>query len=340
MTFTISEIAGRVAGEVAGDGRTAVTGLAAVENAGAGDLTFADKKEHFLAAESSAATAILVSGAFTSDTKTLVRVPNARIAVAKLLPLFFPPAVPEPGVDARAVVAPSAQVDPTAHVGPGCVIGENVCLGARSALLGGNYIGAGSRLGEDVCLHPNAVVTDGMIIGHRVIIHAGAIIGSDGYGYVFDEGRHRKVLQVGRVEIHDDVEIGANSAIDRGALGSTIIGAGTKIDNLVHIAHNVIIGRHCLLMAQVGIAGSTRLGDYTVIASQSGLADHLTIGRQATVGAKSGVMRDIPDGGTVLGLPAMPAAKTKRVWVAAPQLPEMLRRLRELEQQVKELQGR
>src|SRR5205814_8913987 len=150
---------------------------------------------------------------------------------------------------------------------------------------------------------------------HRVAIHASTVIGSDGYGYVFDEGRHRKMLQVGNVVIHDDVEIGANAAIDRGALGSTVIGQGTKNDNLVHIAHNVGIGRHCLVVGQVGFAGSTCLGDYVVVASQSGIAGHLKLGNQATVGAKSGVMRDVPDKGVVLGIPAMPDRQMKRAWI-------------------------
>jgi UDP-3-O-[3-hydroxymyristoyl] glucosamine N-acyltransferase len=145
-----------------------------------------------------------------------------------------------------------------------------------------------------VVLHPNVVLYARTVLGNRITIHAGTVIGSDGYGYVFDEGRHCKVLQVGNVIIHDDVEIGANSAIDRGALGSTVIGTGTKIDNLVHVAHNVVIGSHCLVMGQVGFAGSTHLGDYSVIASQSGIAGHLKLGKQSTVGAKSGVMRDIP----------------------------------------------
>jgi UDP-3-O-[3-hydroxymyristoyl] glucosamine N-acyltransferase len=176
-------------------------------------------------------------------------------------------------------------------------------------------------------------------IGNRVVIHAGTVIGSDGYGYVFDQGRHRKVLQVGNVVIHDDVEIGANAAIDRAALGSTVIGKGTKIDNLVHVAHNVVMGNHCLVMGQVGFAGSTQLGDYCVVASQSGIAGHLKLGRQATVGAKSGVMRDIPDGGTVLGIPAMPDKQTKRQWIGVQQLPDMIRRLRELEKQVEDLRS-
>jgi UDP-3-O-[3-hydroxymyristoyl] glucosamine N-acyltransferase len=207
-------------------------------------------------------------------------------------------------------------------------------------LRGGNHIGRDCQIGDDVCLFPNVVIYAQCQLGHRVNVHAGTVIGSDGYGYVFDEGRHRKMLQVGTVIIHDDVEIGANSAIDRGALGATVIGQGTKIDNLVHIAHNVAIGRNCLVMGQVGFAGSTRLGDYCVIASQSGIAGHLRLGHQATVGAKSGVMRDIPDKGTVLGIPAAPDRQAKRQMIALQQLPELIRRTRELEKEVAELKAR
>jgi UDP-3-O-[3-hydroxymyristoyl] glucosamine N-acyltransferase len=166
------------------------------------------------------------------------------------------------------------------------------------------------------------------------------VIGSDGYGYVLDDGRHRKVLQLGNVIIHDDVEIGANAAIDRGTFGPTVIGEGTKIDNLVHVAHNVAIGRHCLIMGQVGFAGSTRLGDYVVVASQSGIADHLKLGSQAMVGAKSGVMRDIEEKGRVLGIPAAPERQAKRQIIAMQRLPELLQRMRELERQVKALTAR
>ncbi len=331
MTFTVSDISERVRGEVCGDGSTLLTGFASAENAREGDLTFADKETYFLAAENSAASAILISGDLSSSKKALIRVRDARIAVARLLPLFFPSDVPAAGIDASARIAASAKIDPTAHIGPGCAVGDGVQIGARSVLTGGNHIGAGSQIGEDVCLHPNVVLYARTVIGNRVTIHAGTIIGSDGYGYVFDEGRHRKGLQVGNVVIHDDVEIGANSAIDRGALGSTVIGSGTKIDNLVHIAHNVTIGSNCLIMGQVGFAGSTELGDYGVIASQSGIAGHLKLGRQSTVGAKSGVMRDIPDGGTVLGIPATEAKQTKRQWVGVQQLPDLIRRVRDLE---------
>ena len=344
ISFTASQIAERVRGEVFGNGATRLTGLSSADNARDGDLTFADKAEYFTAAEGSAATAILVSGAFSSTKKIVICVPNARVAVARLLPDFFPPDQYPPGIHPSATIDPSADVDATAHIGPNCVVGTRARIGARSVLMGGNHVGRDSSLGEDVCLFPNVVIYPRTVIGHRVVIHAGTVIGSDGYGYVFDEGRHRKVLQVGNVVIHDDVEIGANAAIDRAALGSTVIGAGTKIDNLVHVAHNVVMGRHCLIMGQVGFAGSTRLGDYVVVASQSGIAGHLKLGNQAMIGAKSGVMRDIPDGGKVLGIPAMPDKQAKRQMIAVQQLPDMIHRLRELEKQVelltKKLNGR
>lgn len=337
MIHTASQIAGQVNGEVLGDGSMEITGLAPANAARPGDLTFAEKESYFAAAEASLASAILVPEGFVSSTKVLIRVANPRIAMARVLPLFFPPEQYPSGIDPTARISASAQVDATASIGPNCVVSDGVRIGARSVLMGGNHLGRNCQLGDDVVLFPNVVVYTRCLIGHRVSIHAGTVIGSDGYGYVFDAGCHRKILQVGNVIIHDDVEIGANTAIDRGALGSTVIGQGTKIDNLVHIAHNVIIGRHCLVMGQAGFAGSTRLGDYCVIASQSGIAGHLQLGNQATVGAKSGVMRDIPDKGTVLGIPAYPDKQTKRQWIALQQLPEMVRRLRELEKQVADL---
>ena len=340
MSLTAAEIASQLRGEVLGDGTIQLTGIAPAESARAGDLTFAEKESYFAAAEQSQASAILVAGDFGASSKVLIRVANPRVAVARLLPLFFPPDRHPPGIHPHATVAATATVDPTAHIGPGCVLGERVRVGARSVLMGGNHIGRDSQIGDDACLFPNVVVYAQCQIGNRVRIHAGTVIGSDGYGYVFDEGRHRKVLQVGNVVIHDDVEIGANAAIDRAALGTTVIGQGTKIDNLVHIAHNVVIGRNCLIMGQAGFAGSVKLGDYCVIASQSGIAGHLKLGHQATVGAKSGVMRDVPDKGTVLGIPAAPDKQAKRQMIALQQLPELIRRTRELEREVAALKAR
>lgn len=337
MIYTAARIAEQLEGEIIGDGTIALTGFSSADLAGPGDLTFAEKDTHFAAADASAASAILVSGPFSSTRKVIIRVPNARMAAARVLPLFFPPEEYPPGIHPSADIAPTAQVDVSAYVGPGCVIGPGVTIGARSALLGGNHIGRDCQVGDDVRLFPNVVLYERTRIGHRVAIHAGTVIGSDGYGYVFDQGRHRKVLQVGNVIIGDDVEIGANSAIDRAALGSTVIGAGTKIDNLVHIAHNVVFGQHCLIMGQCGFAGSTQFGDYCVIASQSGVAGHLTIGHRVTVGGKSGVTRDLADGQTVLGFPAVPDKQAKRQWIGVQQLPELIVRMRELEKQVAEV---
>ena len=337
MSFTAAQIAEQLRGEILGDGSVQLTGFAPADSAQAGDLTFAENEIHFAAAEQGQASAILVPGAFTSSKKVLIRVKNARVAMARVLPIFFPPEPPAPGIHPDAMIAATAQIDPTAHIGPNCVVGARVRIGARSVLMGGNHLGRDCQIGDDVCLFPNVVIYARSQIGHRVSIHAGTVIGSDGYGYAFDEGRHRKVLQLGNVVIHDDVEIGANAAIDRGALGSTVIGQGTKIDNLVHIAHNVVIGRHCLVMGQVGFAGSTRLGDYVVVASQSGIAGHLKLGNQVMIGAKSGVMRDVSDGGKVLGIPAAPDKQAKRQMIAVQQLPELIRRTRELEKQVAQL---
>jgi UDP-3-O-[3-hydroxymyristoyl] glucosamine N-acyltransferase len=337
MSFTATQIAETLQGEVAGDGSVLLTGLAPAEHARAGELTFAENASYFAAAEQSQAAAILVAGPFVSASKVLIRVPNARVALARVLPVFFPPEEHPCGIHPSAAIASSARIDPTAHIGPNCVLGARVRMGARSVLMGGNDLRADCQLGEDDCLFPNVVLYRQTHLGDRVTIHAGTVIGSDGFGYVLDEGHHRKVLQLGNVMIHDDVEIGANTCIDRGTLGSTVIGKGTKIDNLVHVAHNVVIGKHCMVMGQVGFAGSTCLGDYVVVASQSGIADHLKLGNQAVVGAKSGVMRDVPDGGRVLGIPAAPDKQAKRQMIAMQQLPELLHRMRDLEKQVQEL---
>jgi len=231
-------------------------------------------------------------------------------------------------------VAASAQIDPTAHIGPHCVVGERVKIGVRSVLQAGNFIGDDSNLGEETNLFPNVTVYPRTEIGGRVRIHANTVVGSDGFGYVQDGGVHRKVPQIGNVVIGDDVEIGAGVTIDRGALGSTVIGKGTKIDNLVQIAHNVEIGEGSIIVAQVGISGSTKLGKYVILAGQVGLAGHLKIGNQVTVAAKSGVMTDIPDGEKWLGIPAQPDKKTKRQLIAIQHLPDLLRRVAELERKL------
>jgi UDP-3-O-[3-hydroxymyristoyl] glucosamine N-acyltransferase len=334
MPRTAADIATHLGGEVVGDAAISIQGFAPADSARAGDLTFAENEAYFRKAEQSAASAILVSGNFTSTTKTLIRVANARVAFAKVLPLFFPePAFPA-GIHPSAQVAASAIIDPSAHIGAFCVVGERVKIGPRVVLEGANHVGADCVLGDDTRLFPRVVLYPRCLVGQRVRVHAGTVVGSDGFGYVFDQGRHLKVPQIGNVIIQDDVEIGANVAIDRAALGSTVIGKGTKIDNLVQIGHNVLLGEHCILCGQVGLAGSTKVGSYVTMAGQAGLAGHITIGNKATIGAQSGVMHDIPDGQTWLGAPAQPDKQAKRIMIALQRLPDLLRRVSELEKQL------
>jgi UDP-3-O-[3-hydroxymyristoyl] glucosamine N-acyltransferase len=331
---TVAEIAKYLQGQVVGDGNAVLKSFAPAETAQSGDLTFAENEDYFARAEKSAATAIIADKKFPSAKKILIQVPNARIAFAKALALFFPEQKFAAGIHRTAVIAKSAHVDPTAHVGPHCTVGERVKIGARSVLQAGNFIGDDSQLGEEVNLFPNVTIYPRAQIGSRVRIHASSVIGSDGYGYVLDNGAHRKVPQIGNVVIGDDVEIGSNVSIDRGALGSTIIGKGTKIDNLVQIAHNVEIGEHCLIVAQAGISGSSKLGNSAVLAGQVGIAGHLKIGSHATVAAQSGVMHDIPDGEKWFGSPAQPDREIKRQMIAQRHLPEVLKRVAELEKRL------
>jgi UDP-3-O-[3-hydroxymyristoyl] glucosamine N-acyltransferase len=248
--------------------------------------------------------------------------------------LFFPEAEVPAGIHSTAIIAKSARIAPTASIGPYCVIGDEVSIGARTVLHGTNSLAAGCRLGQEVNLFPNVTLYPNTQIGDRVRVHSGTVIGSDGFGYVPHEGAHLKVPQIGNVIIHEDVEIGANVTIDRGALGPTVIGKGTKIDNLVQIGHNVVIGEHCLVVAHVGIAGSTKLGNYVTLAGQVGLAGHLRIGNQVTVAAQAGVMTDIPDGEKWLGAPARPDRQMKRQLIALEKLPELLKRVRRLEEKL------
>jgi UDP-3-O-[3-hydroxymyristoyl] glucosamine N-acyltransferase len=329
--MTTAQVAEALGGTVEGDPTLPLTGFSPAHTARAGDLTFAENELYFAAAENSAAAAILVGPDLPPGRKTLIRVEQPRIAFARVLPLFFPEAVPTPGIHPGAVVHPSAEIDPSAHIGPHCTIGARSRIGARSALLGGNHIADDCHLGDDVRLFPNVVLYSRTQVGHRVRIHAGTVIGSDGYGYVLDQGVHRKIPQVGSVIIQDDVEIGANATVDRGALGATVIGRGTKIDNLVQIAHNVVTGEHCLIISQVGIAGSTRIGSHVILAGQVGVAGHLKIGSRVSVGAQSGVMHHIPDGEKWLGSPAVPERQAKRQYIGIQRLPDLPRQIEILE---------
>ena len=334
MNLTVAELAKQIAGEVTGDASSMLTGFSLANSAKPGDLTFAENAEYFAAAEASAATAIIAGKDAASAKKTVIRVANPRVAFAKALAIFFPEPKFAPGVHPSAVIAASAQIDPTSHIGPHCTIGERVKIGANCVLQSGNFIGDDSMLGEGANLFPNVTVYSRSQIGKRVRIHSSTVIGSDGFGYVFDSGIHRKVPQIGNVVIGDDVEIGSNVSVDRAALGSTVIGKGTKIDNLVQVAHNVEIGEHTILCSQVGIAGSAKLGSYCVLAGQVGIAGHLKIGNQVTIGSKSGVMHNIPDGESWLGIPAQPDKQAKRIMISVQRLPDLLKKVAEWEKKL------
>ena len=332
--FTAGQIAESLKGEIIGNPDTPITGLKPANTASAGDLTFAENENYFAAACTTEAAALLVPDKFGKTDKTLIKVRNVRVALAQLLDTFHPERSHASGIHETAVVSESAEVDESAHIGPHAIVEAGAKIGPGVILMGQNYVGANCTIAADSKLFPNVTLYDRTIVGERVRIHAGSTIGSDGYGYVFDEGQHKKIPQVGSVIIENDVEIGSNVSIDRGAIGPTTVGAGTKIDNLVQIAHNVVTGKHDLLISQVGVAGSTTLGDYVTLAGQAGIAGHLKIGNQVTLAAKSGVMHNIPDGEKWMGAPAQPDKQTKRQLLALQQLPELIRRVRQLEKQL------
>jgi UDP-3-O-[3-hydroxymyristoyl] glucosamine N-acyltransferase len=335
MSYTAAEIAKHLQGEVLGDGRTQLKTFAPVDRAQLGDLTFAENDDFFAQAERGSASAVIVSGTSTSNTgKVLIRVKNTRVAFARALALFFPEPALSPGIHPSGQIDSSAKVDASAYIGPNCVIGERVRVEAGVVLHAGNVVADDCKLGAGTVLFPNVTLYPRTEVGQRVRIHAGTVIGSDGFGYVLDGGVQLKVPQVGHVIIGDDVEIGANTTIDRGALGPTVIGKGTKIDNLVQIGHNVQIGEYCIVISQVGVAGSCKLGNYVILAGQAGLAGHLTLGNKVTVGAQAGVMHNIPDGQMWLGSPAQPDKQTKRQMLAVQHLPELLRRVSKVEKKL------
>jgi len=331
MPFTAAEIARQMQGEVLGDGSIILNSFAPASRAQAGDLTFAENADYLALAEKSAASAIIVDQSVSASPKVLIRVANPRVAFARTLALFFPEPIFKAGVHPTAVIAKSAKVDSTAHVGPHCVVGENVFVGARAVLQGGDHIGDNSKIGDDTRIFPNVTVYPETKIGDRVRIHSGSVIGADGFGYVPDGGVHLKVPQIGHVIICDDVELGANVTVDRGALGPTIIGKGSKVDNLVQIGHNVVLGEHCIVVSQVGIAGSTKLGHSVTLGGQVGVGGHLKIGNNVSVAAQAGVMHDIPDGEKWMGAPAQPDRQAKRQMIALQQLPELIQRIKKLE---------
>jgi UDP-3-O-[3-hydroxymyristoyl] glucosamine N-acyltransferase len=331
VTVTVRQLAEWVRGDVLGDGDLPIANARPLGEAEPGDITFIEGDRHLGAWHACKASAAVAPASVPVNGRPLIRVADPLMAFVRIVQhLRGRPAAAGGVIDPTAQVHPTATLGPGVSVGPFAVVGEGAELGANVALHTGVVVGRGCRIGRDAVLYPRVVLYDDCILGDRVVIHAGAVIGADGFGYRFQDGRHVKIPQLGWVELGDDVEIGAGATIDRGTFGATRVGAGTKIDNLVMIGHNCQIGRHNVLAAQVGIAGSCTTGDYVVMAGQVGIADHLHIGDRVTVGAQSGVMKDLPADTTVLGYPARPEVDQKRQYVLLERLPEMRKDLKRI----------
>ena len=321
---TVRELAELVGGEVCGDGERIVTAARPFAEAGDGDITFLDHTPSL--PETSGATAIVAPPGVIIVGPTLIRVTDPFTAFVTIASHLHGRPQPGPlGIDPLADVNPTVVIGPAATIEAFAVVRAGAVIGARCRIHSGAIIGRDCRLGDDVTLHPHAVLYDRTIVGNRVTVHANGVIGADGFGYRLQDGKHAKVPQLGWVEVGDDVEIGACSTIHRGTFGPPRIGAGTKIDNLVMIAHNCQVGRHNILVSQMGMAGSSRTGDYVVIAGQVGVVDHVRIGDGCTIGGQAGVTKDVPPGQRMLGSPATPEREQKRILMSLAGLPELRR---------------
>jgi UDP-3-O-[3-hydroxymyristoyl] glucosamine N-acyltransferase len=340
MELKLRDLAERLGGRLQGDGEVLIRGVAGIKEAGPGQITFlADRKfEEWL--ERTGAAAVILAEDQPFDRLPGIRVPDPRAAFGITLSVFgngrrLVPA----GVHASAQIGAGTQLGRDVAIGPSVVIGERCRIGDRTTILPGVVIGDDVAIGGDCLFYPHVVVREETEIADRVILHAGAVIGDDGFGFLTREGRHVKVPQVGRVVIESDVEIGANSCVDRATIGVTRIRRGTRIDNLVQIAHNVEIGQDGILCAQVGVAGSTLLGDRVTLAGQVGVNGHIEIGADSLVGAQSGVTKSIPPRSRVSGYPATPHALAQRMYAALRHLPDLVHQVRRLRQRVDALDG-
>ena len=340
-SLTLAELAAELGGTVVGDGSTVIGGVAGIREAQAGDITFLANARYDGYLAQTKASAVICSREAREAEIPLLQVDNPYLAFQQVVKLMRPDLYrPLAGVHATAVVSPAASVGDGASIGAYCVVEAGARVGARTVLMPGCYVGVQASIGEDTLLYPRVTVREECLVGDRCILHPGVVIGADGFGFAFDSGRYHKVPQVGIVVVGDDVEIGANTTIDRATTDATRIGDGTKIDNLVQIGHNVVTGKHCIIVAQVGISGSTQLEDYVTIGGQAGIIGHVTLGRGAQVGAQSGVSKSLPPGARVFGTPASALNLFKRVNAYLKRLPDLFDRTRELEERIEKLEHR
>jgi len=339
MVIPLRKIAEAVDGTLDGDGTTLITGAGALDGAKEGDIAYVDTLERVAEGERTAAAALIVPSEAPACSKPVIRTPQPRLAFAKLLALFAPEPRTSPGTHPSAVVGDALQMGDGASVGALAYLGNNVRLGD------GVIVGPQACIGDDVCIgartvvNARVVVHERTVIGEDCIIHSGAVLGADGFGFVPTEDGLHKVPQIGRVVVGNDVEIGANTTIDRGTVGETRIEDGAKIDNLVHIAHNCIVGRHVVICGQTGLSGSVRLEDGAVLGGQVGIRDNTVIGARARIGAQGGVISDVPPGAVYSGYPARPHNQQMRAYAALQRLPELVKRVRQLEKELERREG-
>jgi UDP-3-O-[3-hydroxymyristoyl] glucosamine N-acyltransferase len=337
---TLGDLARVLGGRVIGEENISIDGVAGIREAGPGELTFLASARYEPHLKETRAAAILIG-----EERPGLEIPqlihdNPYLAYLKAVQLFRPgPPRPAPGVHPTAAIDPSAELGADVVIGPNVVVQEGAVIGDRTILVANVYVGHGVRIGEACILNPQVVIRYECNVGDRVVIHSGTVIGADGFGYVRDDGIYHKVPQVGNVEIGDDVEIGANVCIDRATTGSTVVGAGSKIDNLVQIGHNVRIGENVVVIAQVGISGSTEVGSGSTIAGQAGVAGHIKIGENAIVGAQAGVTKSVAPNSRVSGYPAQPHSVARRIHAFTARLPLLVERLQELEERLRALEA-
>lgn len=334
----LEEISRTIGGSVIGSSDATVSGVSSLAEAGPTDLGYVASDRYIKAALESRAAAFVVGRDIPELSRPQILVQNPAYAFARIAATFFVSPVQSRGIAEQIARGEGVEIGPQASIWPFVTLGDRCHIGARVTLYPGVFIGDDATIGDDTVLYPNVTVREGCRIGSRVIIHSGTVIGSDGFGYVQHEGRHHKIPQLGIVCIEDDVELGANVTVDRATFGRTVIKRGTKVDNLVQVAHNVSIGEHSILVAQVGIAGSTRLGHHVIVGGQAGLADHLEIGDQVMIAARSGVNRSLTGNQIVSGAPVMPHEVAMKAMAVIPRLPELRRQLRDLEHRMLDLE--
>ncbi len=341
MSLSLGQLAQLTGASLHGDPQLLIHGVAGLRNARHGEIALLADPRYARHLPKTAASALVVGPDFdiSSTDLPLLVAEQPEAAFEKIAARFAPPErTYEPGIHPTAVVADDATIAPDASVGAFCVVEAGATIGAGTVLRPFVFVGQGATIGARCLLHPGAAVLDRCVVGDGVILHSGVVVGADGFGYAqAPEGRHQKIPQVGTVEIADDVEIGANSTVDRARYGRTIVAQGTKIDNLVMVAHNVVVGENCLLVSQCGIAGSTVLGKNVTLAAQAGLVGHIEVGDGAIVGAQAGVTRDVPPGKILLGSPAQEIEKERRCMVVHQHLPDLARQVRQLAREVEEL---